>query len=660
MPEKGGPVSVTVTDASAARLAAAEAAFTKEGAKVEDLRSKLAKAEASRAAAEEELNAARLAHEAAIAAAEEKARLAKRWHPPCDAASRQKALGEDPTTALSLCWDTSEPLPLPRPEDWLGKNQPGEADRPGQTVAQFCRPGRSVPSPMVRTIYLMPLGRSTGAPPSKCLVDFVRASFGIDVRLLPASTVTERETAGMKRGAGADGRWLLSSNDALDILYRHKPKDAFLLIAYTMEELAALESFRGGVAAAAPAAAPAPASEAPAETNEEDSHVKAPPGFEMAAANRKAAKQASAATSAAAGASSVPPPPKLPVPTYSEVQPLRGVAVISFGSFADADALVDIDDAVAFSYICRSVATHATYLHRASGVLGNAVGRLLGMATCVYGRCLMNGALHLGELDSRPLLLCPLELKKLATTLEDAARVGALPPMHFEARLAQRERAVLQYLEDYGFLDEAARCQRRLERLEKVVEEESASRRHAEFEHENEMAREIERAREAVRAQAAESAELRRLEEAAALAKASSPTRGGRATITRSLGSTSADVMQAYGGGSAAAAAGSSAFAPPSAAASVGGRVPLRGATPPPLRPVTAPFASSGGAASSRRGSASPRGERPGGVLPASLARAPSPRSAGRAAAELKAGGGGGANRASIGSHSARAASARG
>ncbi|KOO21793.1 hypothetical protein Ctob_001112 [Chrysochromulina tobinii] len=333
MPEKGGPASAT--DASAARLAAADAAFSKEEAKVEDLRAKLAKAEASRAAAEEELSAARLAHEAAIAAAEEKARLAKRWHPPCDAASRQKALGEDPTTALSLCWDTSEPLPLPRPEDWLGKNQLGEADRPGQTVAQFCRPGRSVPSPMVRTIYLMPLGRATGAPPSKCLVDFVRASFGIDVRLLPASTVTERETA--------------------------------------------------------------------------------------------------------------------------------------------------------------------------------------------------------------------VELKKLATTLDDAARAGALPPMYFEARLAQRERAVLQFLEDYGFLDEAARCQRRLERLEKVVEEGSASRRQAEFEHENEMAREIERAREAVRAQAAESAELRRLEEAASLAKASSPTRGGRASITRSLGSTSADVMQAYG-----------------------------------------------------------------------------------------------------------------
>ena len=252
------------------------------------------------------------------------------------------------------------------------------------------------------------------------------------------------------------------------------------------------------------------------------------------------------------------------------------------------------------------------------------------------------------------------ELKKLATTLDDAARAGALPPMFFEARLAQRERAVLQFLEDYGFLDEAARCQRRLERLEKVVEEGSASRRQAEFEHENEMAREIERAREAVRAQAAESAELRRLEEAASLAKASSPTRGGRASITRSLGSTSADVMQAYGGGSATAAAGSSAFAPPSAAASVSGRVPLRGATPPPLRPVTAPGTAPGGAASSRRGSASPRGERPGVVLPASLARAPSPRSAGRAAAELKAGGGGGANRASLGSHSARAASARG
>ena len=210
-----------------ARVAAAQTSLDLVVAKVGKLRAELAKAETQRDAAEKELQDAQAAQEAAAVAAEEKARMAKRWHPPCDAASRGRALGEE-GTALSACWEFSAPLPLPQPDDWLAKGQPGEADRSGQTVAQFCRPGRSVPSPIQRTIYIVPIGRAAGSPPATTLVEFLSASFGLEVKSLPASAVTQKEA--LARVQGSNGQSLLAANDALDALYRHKPKDAFLLI----------------------------------------------------------------------------------------------------------------------------------------------------------------------------------------------------------------------------------------------------------------------------------------------------------------------------------------------------------------------------------------------------------------------------------------------
>ena len=123
-----------------------------------------------------ELAAASEAHESALVGAEERKRLAKRWHPPCDAASRSRALGED-DTPLASCWKICAPLPLPRPGDWLAKGQPGEKDRAGQTVTQFNRPGRAVPSQHAKYIYLVPVGNVTGAPPVRTLVDWLQATY---------------------------------------------------------------------------------------------------------------------------------------------------------------------------------------------------------------------------------------------------------------------------------------------------------------------------------------------------------------------------------------------------------------------------------------------------------------------------------------------------
>jgi archaemetzincin len=52
-------------------------------------------------------------------------------------------------------------------------------------------------------------------------------------------------------------------------------------------------------------------------------------------------------------------------------------------------------------------------LLRGSKVLAHETGHMFGLVHCIYYRCLMNGSNHIGELDARPLHLCPVCLRKL-------------------------------------------------------------------------------------------------------------------------------------------------------------------------------------------------------------------------------------------------------
>jgi archaemetzincin len=52
-------------------------------------------------------------------------------------------------------------------------------------------------------------------------------------------------------------------------------------------------------------------------------------------------------------------------------------------------------------------------LLRGANVLAHETGHMFGLLHCTYWRCLMNGSNHLGELDARPLHLCPVCLRKL-------------------------------------------------------------------------------------------------------------------------------------------------------------------------------------------------------------------------------------------------------
>ena len=91
-------------------------------------------------------------------------------------------------------------------------------------------------------------------------------------------------------------------------------------------------------------------------------------------------------------------------------------------------------------------------LRRSCKVLAHETGHMFGIAHCIWYRCLMNGSNHIGEADSRPLHLCPVDLRKLQWS------VG------FD--ITKRYRNLLAFDAEAGFEDEAQWLESRLRFIE--------------------------------------------------------------------------------------------------------------------------------------------------------------------------------------------------
>ena len=90
-------------------------------------------------------------------------------------------------------------------------------------------------------------------------------------------------------------------------------------------------------------------------------------------------------------------------------------------------------------------------LLRSCKVLAHETGHMFGIRHCTFYRCVMNGSNHLGETDSQPLHLCPVDLRKLNHS------VGFDP--------LERYRKLLALSEEAGFLDEEAWLRAEIGRL---------------------------------------------------------------------------------------------------------------------------------------------------------------------------------------------------
>jgi len=94
----------------------------------------------------------------------------------------------------------------------------------------------------------------------------------------------------------------------------------------------------------------------------------------------------------------------------------------------------------------------ARFLRRCGMVLCHEVGHLYGIKHCVYASCIMNGSNHLGESESRPFAVCPVDLRKLQLTLDQAKVKGIdSPPVD----LVERERRLATFFHEHQLAHDA-------------------------------------------------------------------------------------------------------------------------------------------------------------------------------------------------------------
>jgi archaemetzincin len=125
-----------------------------------------------------------------------------------------------------------DPIPEPRPGDWLAVH-----NERGQTFDEFKASQPNRPGQSQHIIYLQPLGdfAPEHSPSNDKLREFAAAFFAMDVKVLPpvkidgSSFITRRNPFTSKPQ--------ILTGDVLDFLKARIPADAFCILAITMEDL---------------------------------------------------------------------------------------------------------------------------------------------------------------------------------------------------------------------------------------------------------------------------------------------------------------------------------------------------------------------------------------------------------------------------------------
>ena len=295
----------------------------------------------------------------------------KGWKAPQDEKTRSKALqdGAPPADHLMRCWECFSDLPPATRSDWLGCGCPGERDRPGQPMKRFLQPGphRNFPTRQRSKIYLCPLGDCSGAPDPKIFAELLKRFFLLDAEVMKPPSGKALETLERdERGCGYGVQ--IEAPSAHQLLHSIRPRDAFLVLGYTMEDIC--NSAKGF-------------------------------GF-----------------------------------LFGEADLDKGVGLFSFARYADG-----VDR--------RS----PQFLRRCGMVLCHEATHCFGVKHCVYACCLMNGSNHLEEAESRPFAVCPVDVRKIELTLNQAKLQGRdQPPVD----LVARERGLIDWFVKNGLPEDAA------------------------------------------------------------------------------------------------------------------------------------------------------------------------------------------------------------
>jgi len=161
--------------------------------------------------------------------------LAMNFKPP-SAAERIKAIG--PTKGLPKTLKKAldpgtdfEPIPIPRPGDWLAEHYES-----GQSFEDFVRHRPNRPGKIRNKIYLQPLGKFPNGqiPLVERLKEYAVAYFDMEVNVPPCLALSDSITS--RINPFTHNRQILTG-DVLAILKKKVPRDAFCVLAITMEDL---------------------------------------------------------------------------------------------------------------------------------------------------------------------------------------------------------------------------------------------------------------------------------------------------------------------------------------------------------------------------------------------------------------------------------------
>ncbi|MDB6118113.1 MAG: hypothetical protein JWO08_1894 [Verrucomicrobiaceae bacterium] len=125
-----------------------------------------------------------------------------------------------------------EPISKPSPNDWLATH-----NEPPQTFNAFLAGNAMKPDVLHGRLYMLPIGDfpTDVAPSLTKLSDYAQAFFGMPVTILTPVQVDDLPAAN-RINKHTHNRQLLST-DILNWLNTQKPKDAFAIVAVTMEDL---------------------------------------------------------------------------------------------------------------------------------------------------------------------------------------------------------------------------------------------------------------------------------------------------------------------------------------------------------------------------------------------------------------------------------------
>lgn len=123
-------------------------------------------------------------------------------------------------------------MTAPGPHDWLAHHK-----EPGQAYNEYIDTGPIKQDNIRNMIYLQPLGSfPDGRSPSlKMLKEFAGAYFAVDVKIIPAMSLSDHNFT--TRINDLTGERQILTGDILDLLIKNIPPDAYCVLSITMKDL---------------------------------------------------------------------------------------------------------------------------------------------------------------------------------------------------------------------------------------------------------------------------------------------------------------------------------------------------------------------------------------------------------------------------------------